>query len=256
MFKAFTWMFQTENFKKQFFTIFLGGLLIYALGFGLIFTGIQWLIPVAYLVSIIPTLYVLGYFWNLAEQIINREMEIQANSIYNGKIKNLFTITLPELNFLRNIWRGIASIFAIILLILPFIGLLWLVNKNGTFAPAYFTLMFAYLILLTPAMLWNYAYRDSVIAVWNLRKVIYIIGNYFFSYIGRVGLMVLIGLINYIIDFGLSKLLPTTAEQMANLGVLSVISTIFICLVFGIKYLYFVFVNAYLLGTIAPTSEA
>lgn len=260
MFKAFTWMFKTENITKHSLII----LLVYCVHFGLSFIGITQRIPIACTLSLIPLLYIMGYFWNLTENIISRETDVQASNIYDGKIKNVYIITLPQLSVFKNTWRGLSFIIASVLLVLPFLLLYFCVLKQGSLIPIYTIITFVFVFLFAPAMLWNYAYRNSIISVWNIRKVIYIMGNYFWSYIGRVALLVLAGLTSYLIELGFIKiinysastLLPTASTQITNLTSLDIFATILIALACGVKFIYFAYVYVYLLGTIAPSSEA
>lgn len=259
MLQSFIWMFKTEGFKKHFLCLFFGSLLLYLIAFALIFTNIFVLVPAAYLLSIVPSLYIMGYFWNLTEQIISRDNDISANNVYDGKITEVNRVTLPSLAFFKNIWRGIASIFAILLLLVPFIFLFAVGSKYGTLSiaiPMGSMLMTLFCVLLMPAMLWYYSYKNSVVSVWNIRKVIYIIGNYPLRYFSRVICLLILVVINSVIDSHLVKFLPANAQSMASLDFVGGIIAISVCLIFGLKYLYFVYVNAYLLGTIAPTSEA
>lgn len=253
--QPFIWMFKIKDFKQHFWYLICLSIILYVLCIGLAFIPIpepfKFLTKgISYLLSTIPGLYIVGYFWNLTEQIINREKDIDANNIYDGKIKETYTITLPELNFIDNIWRGIASIIATILLAIPFAIIMLAGFKQGTLAalpPAFALFIPAFLCMFFPALFWNFAYRGSVVAVWNIRKAIYLVGNYPLKYFVNVFTMVVINIISTAIDYFLS----TFALSKANLIIITIVYAII-----GLKYLYFIFVNAYLLGTIAPTSEA
>ena len=246
--QPFIWMFKTKGFKKHYLLLLIILLLAYALNFA--FTFMPEFKGIAHLLSLVPGLYLLGYFWNLTEEIINREQNIEANNIYDGKIKETYTITLPELEFIDNVWRGIASIIANILLVIPFAIIMLMGLRHGTLAalpPAYAIFIPIFLILFVPALLWNFAYRGSVVSVWNIRKAIYLVGNYPLRYFANVFTIVVVSIISGGIDYLLAAFVRSTGNLVFIIAAY---------LIIGIKYLYFIYVNAYLIGTIAPTSEA
>lgn len=253
--QPFVWMFKVKEFKKHYLYLALLTIVMYVLYFGLtiipISASFQFLVNgAAYICSIIPGLYILGYFWNLTEQIIHRDRNIEANNIYDGKIKETYTITLPELDFIDNVWRGVASIVATVLLIIPFVIIMFMGIRQGTLAalpPAFAIFIPVFLSLFFPALFWNFAYRGSVIAVWNIRKAIYLVGNYTAKYFLNVIILLVISVISGLIDYFLLILAFSTANFVIIAAAYAIV---------GIKDLYCIFVNAYLIGTIAPTSEA
>ena len=134
MLKPFIWMFKTEDFNKHFWYLFFTYIKFFVLAviafiLGFIFwdsmpiaSGVYYVLGGIFLVC--PFLCVQGYFWSLTENIISRDWDISASSIYNGKIKNVFKVTLPEINTFKFIWRGVASVVATILMFIPFVLLL------------------------------------------------------------------------------------------------------------------------------------
>lgn len=240
--QPFIWMFKVKEFKKHFLYLACFSIALFTL-----FLETKW---IGYLCSIVSGLYLTGYFWNLTEQIIHRDRSIEASNIYDGKIKETYTITLPKLDLIDNVWRGVASIFAAVLLIIPFLVIMYTGFQQGTLAdlpPALAVFIPVFLSLFFPALLWNFAYKGSVIAVWNIRKAIYLLGNYPLRYIFNVTILLIICIISGLVDYFLTKF----AFSTENIVVITVSYAII-----GIKYLYFIFVNAYLIGTIAPTNEA
>lgn len=278
MIQPFIWMFKHKDFKQHFG--YLAGILIKFFIPAIILSIFLFLFPnflqinfqialliLTALLFAAPFLCLQGYMWELTENIISRDWDIVANSVYNGRIKQVYKIELPELRTFKLIWRGIASVVANILMAIPIIllilisGILGVIGckffNTTVFAnPAYpYALIGAVLIywFLVPAFLWNYANRDSVVAVWNLRKAVYIAGNYTGKYILNSTafctfnflVSLLISLIKAILSFGLS--IANIPFMFATLLIIG-IAIYFI-------YIYSVYVNAYLLGTIAPPHE-
>lgn len=286
MLEPLIWMFKAENFKKHFFYLLIICIVyvLLALGF-LVLTAIFGsnvdfvtslsLKLVNLAILLIPILCLTGYFWSLTDNIINRENDITANNIYNGKLKVLNIIELPEFNFLRFVWRGIASIVATILLCLPvimFYGSLTInlpdVSDFYGWTPLQLSIFTSIITLLIaifiPALLWNYARRDSIVAVWNLPKAIYIIGNYSGTYFKNTFLFVASSYLNsYLIKIFTNLIgLNFTTSAASNGGILLSISgsdiilpLILTILVFYVSGIYWIYVNAYILGTIAPPNE-
>ena len=112
-----------------------------------------------------------------------------------------------------------------------------------------------------PALLHNYAYRDSVFAVLNLRKAVYLMGNYPFRYLWNTFLIFIFSLISAVILNFLSNI-SGFSSNISNVNLSHVIANIHVIITFAIIMLvtifwriYPLFVNAYLLGTIAPKEE-
>ena len=265
MLEPFIWMFKTQNFKKHFlyllfsFAAFMitAILLFFCVTFFLKDIFIQ---NIFYLLSfilfILPLLLVQGYFWELTESIISRDWDIKAASIYNGKIKSIFSIELPEINSLKFIWRGIASIVASILMVIPFALLMFsggiATNLSGL-PPESLGFLYIFIMAFIPALLWNYASRNSVFAVWNIRKAIYLMGNYTGKYIFNIILFIIFYTVDYFILFFLAEVLGI--KTITELNSINAIKVLIWTVVAYIKYFYTLYVYAYLLGTIAPSGE-
>ena len=142
------------------------------------------------------SLVVQGYFWELTSSIISRDVDIVANNIYSGKIKSVFVISLPDFKPAKFIWRGFASIVASIMMVLPYALLVFSTAFTGVFTlpmleignfhsiyAICYNLLYVFFFAFLPAMLWNYAKENSVFAVWNIRKAVYLLGTYPGKYI-------------------------------------------------------------------------
>lgn len=263
MFEAFTWIFKKENFKKHYILLLV--LNIFSiLPVILLLTGIiKSLIGacIALLLAFLSALPLCGYYWNLVENIIDADTDISANSIYNGKIKSCLKIDLPELNFGKLLWRGIASLVANILLITAYTLLMFSVGFCAGFSGAYFnqfSTLFAPLqlfaigigvlmfYLFIPALFWNYAKNNSVVAILNIGKAIYITGNYTGRYLCKIFQMIFIYLVNVLILFLISFPIVLINPQIG------IIFQYVAAIPLGV---YFMFVYAYVLGTLAPNEE-
>ena len=275
MLEPFIWMFKAENFKKHllYLLAMFGGFFALALiaslaGYFLPHLSIQSFLcsSIAIFFFIAPFLCFQGYFWELTANIISRDTDIKASNVYNGKIKEVFKIELPELNTFKFIWRGFASIVATLLMFLPFVMLAGTTFFTGVFlipmvnidafASTYLvSYLFIYLFLCSfiPALLWNYAKQDSVVAVWNIRKAIFIMGNYTGKYIWNTLLFIVFYIINYAVIAGIGFLLGVYSNLSMDVSAVIRI-VLFYILSTGI-YFYALYVYAYLLGTIAPSAE-
>lgn len=268
MFEPFIWMFKTDNFKQHFIYLFFTYIKFFVIAITFLILGV--LLPQYFIASIVcyvlsglffiaPILCVQGYFWELTESIISRDWDISTANIYNGKIKQIFTVHLPEIKTFKFIWRGIASIVATILMFIPFV----LLMASGTFLAAVSSLpvqtaLLLYLFICTfiPALLWNYAARDSVFAVWNLRKAIYIMGNYTGKYILNTVLFIIF----YLADYFLLALMAFLSgahdtSSLLSLSLFAIVKLVLFYLFSYVQYIYCLYVYAYLLGTIAPPAE-
>lgn len=269
MFEAFYWIFKTEGVKQQIFYL-LGrtGILI---ALYLIIIALSFLNPILLIVN--PILLFIfgllicflwsGYYWELTEQIIGRDFDVVASTVYDGRIKNKYNIELPELSFKKFIWRGFASFIATLILIVPYVLLIAagiysikigsenaLLGNIRSYLPIVAAIALS--IFLFPALMWNYAVRNSIIAVLNIRKAIFIIGNYTGKYLWNVFLMFALNiLINGIFLIAENSFL---AIGYFNTN-LAKVFLIFVVLVHFITVIYQMFVNAYLLGTITPPAE-
>lgn len=269
MFEPFIWMFKAENFNKRVLQLFLSMLLLilialvlYAVSAFLIndFYIKYTLLILAAIFYISSSLVVQGYFWELTSSIISRDVDIVANNIYSGKIKSVFVISLPEFKPAKFIWRGFASIVASIMMVLPYALLVFSTAFTGVFTlpmleignfhsiyAICYNLLYVFFFAFLPAMLWNYAKENSVFAVWNIRKAVYLLGTYPGKYILNTFVFVIFYLLNWLFVYGL--ILLTIPIQIQYLQVL-------ICnFAASILYLYSLHVYAYLLATITPPGE-
>ena len=274
MFKPLFWMFKTEGFKDHILylmkaNVFFAALLSLAallhsilidtpaLVSGIIFLGLL----------LIQFLLFQGYFWVLTECVINRSTDITASDIYNGKTKKIYKISLPKISTKKFIWRGAASIIATALLIYPLI-LFFVTSSSGAKMYSIFSsqnnsllgvsgCLIIFIGLFIPALLWNYARRDSIFAVWNVPFAVHIMGNYTLRYIFNTLMFVLFSYIFYLIInmlifvTGIQSIISNSTPDIVTL----IKFLIFIFITYTI-YPYWMYVNAYILGTIAPEEEA
>ena len=283
MIESLIWMFKTKKFKNHFLFLLSFEVILFLLGLLLILLAVPFrntffasaLIILSIVCFIVSFLFLQGYFWELTEAVIKRDTDIDATTHYNGKIKVINIIKLPELKFKRLIWRGIASIVASVILFIPVIYILLglsitavdtikLLNMNTQQTILMYKYLVLFICMFIPALLYNYASKDSVFAVLNLPHAIYLIGNYTWRYFKNTFLF-LIFLFSYAFlmnmittSFGLNF---STASAETGHNILSIsganilfsgIILLFFTLIFRI---YFIYVNAYLLGTIAPKEE-
>lgn len=275
MFTPFVWMFKSENFKKHFwylfltfFKFFIPSLVLFIMlivftkneQFDVLYSYAFYILGISF-----PFLCVIGYFWELTSSIINRDVSIQAASIYNGKVNLIESITLPELKTFKFIWRGFASVVATSIMFLPFVMFLiftgFIDGTTGMFCRVSHIYLGGYiglyvvLLFLMPAFLWNYAKENSVVATIDLRKAIYIAGNYPLRYIWAI-LRYIVVYVGSSFAFVQLALLLGVDTQNFDFSVFYLLK-LFILLTFVyVFYIYSVYVYAYLLGTIAPQAEA
>ena len=286
MFEPFIWMFKTEGFKTHYIKILITSIILFVAGiistFPTVFLGTALFVfnPILSIIIFALGIFlacssffmVQGYFWELTEQIIDRTCDIKSASIYNGKISQVYTIVLPEWNVLKMIWRGFASIVATIIMYIPwgiliytcllaqqktaidFANRLSLISVEPTlWIPM--ELLLLIFIFLIPGLLWNYANRNSVVATLNIRKAIYIFGNYPLKYILNLLAMALFYFVDMGLTLGLIKLFHIDSlAQSSNHILAGILLLLFSTFVF-IKFLYKIFVYAYLIGTLAPSGE-
>lgn len=269
MLEPFIWMFKTKNFKQH---------VLY-----LLFTYVKFFIPaivcfcasaflcvsfqpivgfvltvLGFVLLIAPFLCVQGYFWELTGAIIDRDWDIKSASVYNGKVSSIYSVTLPEIDTKKFIWRGIASYVAIVIMFIPFLLIILSTSAvtllNGDYTSTYsicYVLLFLFFFMFIPALLWNYANRNSILAVLNIRKAIYLIGNY----TGRYFLNTILAFaFSFLVSF-VGALVSIPMQNPASLNVLSILSIIIYCLITIPLSIYSIYVFSYLIGTIAPPAE-
>ena len=213
--QPFIWMFKSEGFKSH--ILYLIAMTLFLLVVSAVLVGITVttsifttfltnnfviiILAIAALLffCLLPFWFGQGYFWELTYRIIQRESDVKASNIYNGKVSQVFKITLPERNVFKFIWRGFASFVATIIMYTPYVLIVYAylstygINGQNEFFSNPMTPILALALImniLTPALLWNYANRNSVLAVLNIRKAVYIAGNYTGRYILNVLLMI------------------------------------------------------------------
>lgn len=243
MFEAFIWMFKKENFKKHYLILICCSLLTNLTLILFLMGKITSIISMAFagLIMFITGLFLCGYFWNLTENIIDAEADISANTVYNGKIKTFLKIELPTLKIFKLIWRGFASIIANILILIPYFLLIYLANLSAAVKPSTLMLLpfiMLFYLLFFPALFWNYAKSNSVFAVLNITKAVYIMGNYPGRYIVKAFQLAVI----YILFTVLTVFLTNTTDIFVYIAILPVA-------------IYLTLVYAYILGTLVPNEE-
>ena len=113
------------------------------------------------------------------------------------------------------------------------------------------TLIYAF---LAPALLWNYAKQDSVFAVLNFRKAVFVAGNYSGKYLLNC---ILYAIFNALPSYLFTFLVAIFQIQMFDFtNPIYLIKFALVEVIGYFVYIYCIFVNAYLLGTIAPPCEA
>ncbi len=278
MIEPFIWMFKTENFKQRFWQLIASvGVFIFlfwVINFISCFFSqkyLEWFIYFDAILIMMLVFFIQGYFWELTSNVINREIDIEAGNIYSGKIKNIFRIEIPDFRPLKFIWRGFASAVASLLMFVPLFllsissiytsnTLVHIFRLNTQYLYVYtvcYCILFVSFFLIMPALLWNYAKQNSVVAVWNFRKALYIVESYPLRYIGNTSLFMFYYSLNFFIAALLSSIFSITLSSV------SMITTSFLCCIVATLYLFIVFfiyiynihVYAYLLGTLTPYTE-
>lgn len=275
MLEPLVWMFRNKDFKKRFLQLCLTLIVALLILIGLLFsTNVieftflngQILNILFVVVCFFTSLIIQGYFWELTSNIISRNWDISASNVYSGKIKERFFIDLPKINVIRFLWRGLASIVATIMMMLPFVLVIYtsvLTTPAFNFDVEYIEglsvvyqvscgIVLVMLFIALPALLWNYAKQDSVFAVWNFPKAFYLIDSYPLQYIKNLILFVIFYLLNtgiiYLLNYFFMIVMQLSPQENPLVYVMiGIISTF--------MYLYSLHVYAYLLGTIAPVSE-
>lgn len=286
--EPFIWMFSVKNFKHHFVYLLLMAAICWSIVFALFMINgsnffatpnlyLNIAIVIAEIVLFLaPILCLTGYYWCLTDNIIGRDIEAKLNSVYNGKnpdLKNV--ITLPEWDIPRFIWRGIASIFATFIMYIPFTLLMILIVFNLSLYAAFYNLdpmqviiavgiVMLIVSLLIPGLLWNYARRDSVVAVLNIPKAIYLMESYPLKYFLNSFLIVVFSIARsfimraIVVALGFGAILTTNTVPCNCTQFFSETFTTIYAILLVIGYIidtYLIFVNSYLLGTIAPPSE-
>ena len=277
MFEPFIWMFKLPDFKIHFLKLFVVTVILSVQAIILFFplmmlfsTANSFFVFAIYTIIAVfvfcaPILFIQGYYWELTSQIIDRSSDIISTSIYAKKVREINKITLPEWDVRRYIWRGFASIIATLIMLIPWIAVIYLnisqISRNNMNPAIGVPLIcFAFLFyLLVPGLLWNYAKRDSILAPLNIPKAIYLFGNYTGKYILNIIIMFFVYVfdivLTYILNniFGFSQMITGITGIKALLFSLSIIIPYLIFML--VKWLYLIHIHAYLIGTITPVGR-
>ena len=266
---AFIWMFKEKDFKKHFVLlaqwILIGSILLLATAalfsiFSLddLFSKTSFLVIMGVLISL-PCLLPLGYFWELTENIIDRTYDIQSNSVYNGKIKKIYKIKLPIFDVPKFVWRGFASLVACAILFGLYGYLIYLYCKNASsyqYPEQMYIFFWILMATLLPALLWNYAKQNSILAVLNFPKAVYLIGNYFSRYIVVLIALFVIFVVNVFLDKFLVEFIQKFIQSGIGVENLILLPIFLIYLVLSIlKDIYLIYVLSYILANIVPETE-
>ena len=280
MIKPLIWMFKVENFKEHYLKLLFNYIKYIIIAFLLMclcvgFKSYMVLSFVFLCASIIcffiPFFLSQGYFWELTDEAINRDYDLTASNVYDGRLTKIFKIRLPEWNSKKFIWRGVASIVATIILYVPIVAMfLYMVasgnmQSGGLYSIPIFSIysfdvtpiiLWCFLVyFIVPAFLWNYAKRNSVISVLNLRAAIYLIGNYPATYFMNALCFIIYAAIDFFIMSGLVKVFFDNGVLASGDNLFGLLLFAILFLIWVVKYLYTIFVCAYLLGTIADTGD-
>ena len=250
MFQAFFWMFKNKNFINHIIKLSFISLMFFAL--------IYFINPIINVISpnlspkislIIKTLLLMtpilltqGYFWYLIDEIIGREFDILANNVCNEKVEKYLVINLPKIEVTKLIWRGIASFVASFLINMPYILLVTISKWSGSYEmlpPVFIACVYFGYYLFFPAFFWNYARTNSIMGIIDFRTAIYIMGNYTLNYVLIVILLVIVNGASFYIDQYITGFI---VQNNININITTTIAYI----VLWFKYLYLLFVNAFL----------
>lgn len=267
MLKPFIWMFKEQQFYKDYTKLLIINIVIVLLAFGMYFfssyfSDTNFLLPILikFLIIILllgNILCNLGYFWELTSGIIHRTTEIYANNVFNGKIKEKYKYNFPEKFNIKNfIWRGFASIVATILLTGAYAYLFLSDNFKTSFVGVTAIVVMCFLSLFIPALLWNYARLNSIFSVWNIFKAKYVFQNYTFTYLKNIIVAILFASIDFGLIYIIFNLIKNININFIEPSFVDISFILLITVVVLIKFIYNIFVYAYLLGTIAPSAEA
>lgn len=268
MFRAFYWMFLNEDMKKSFLQnnsklLIFCGLSFAFYSFAVLISNLNislisklFINFIAIILFLFPYLVMYGYFWDLTESIIYRKEEIESSNVYNGKIRKYALVEIPDINILKFTWRGIASIVAILILILA-VGLMWI----GLFMTQDPHLMLLAVILslivylFSLGLFWNYAKRNSVFSTLNIFAGIHLLGVYPLRYIWNGFLWIVYCALNSSIGALLYKILGLGMLQSAVIDPVLYLRLGLYGILLLCWYLYMLYVGAYIIGTLAPTDD-
>ena len=269
MLNAFIWMLKLKDFKKHFIYLTLTTIVSFLIAFYIQTTSLsalfQTILTLIFLA--VPFLAITGYFWDTTQNVVDRSVDYKFSNIYGKGIKEkLVGIELPDFNLFKHIWRGISSLVASVLIMLPLYVLLTIsgrlqeLSSITTMTPTVMICLFYFSFF--PALLWNYAKNNSIVSVFNFPKAVYIMGNYTTRYVIHTVILLALIFADKIINHVLCLHLTLDISTLTNIG--SIISflqntdlllLILPLIIILIKSIYLLMVYAYILGTIAPIDE-
>lgn len=269
--EAFIWMFKKKDYMKQ-FLIFMVTILVLIISAMLIYYNIIvdiknsssinfmfYFKPVFSLFLVaLPLLIIIGYFFKLTLNVIQRKYTQELSNIYDGIMSKNCEIELPKLNLFSLALKGIGAVIAMIVPITAVSGLFYIsfVHGNAHELPLpVWIFIIVFLLFLIPALLWNYAKENTLFSMINLSKSVYIIGNYFFNYIKTIIALLFASTISSIISHFTITTFGSTNLAIKTLDIMHINFFIALSLDY-ILIVYLTFVYAYIIGTIAPIEEA
>lgn len=266
MFKAFYWMFLSEQMKKTFWynnrqLIKICGILFlicFLLSMSVHFNPNEiYKITVALLALItflLPFILLYGYFWELTDNIIDRKTEIISSDIYSGKVHTIENIIIPEINIRKFVWRGISAYVSMLILglvVFSIFAAVVLIQDPNAIRGAYLFSIILY--FLSFGMFWNYAKRNSVFATLNIGAGVHLLGTYPGKYLWNWLLGAVFATINALISAVPYTLLGI--NNIASFDNISCLKLVLYSMFSAIQFIYTLYVGAYLIGTLAPNSD-
>ena len=257
MLNAFVWMFRKKEFAKHFFYlmffIFMALALTIASTKNLFAFNNNLALAMEFLPFVIYFV-LMGYFWDLSSEIIERERDVEASSVYNKRVSIKYNFEMPSLNFIKLAWRGFSSIVASVLIPIPYLILFYISSSSGHYdsLPTWVKIFsLGLFVSFAPALYWNYAKTNSVFATLNIAKAVFVMGNYTFRYISIVFVWLLLLLANFYVDSIIYNYVSVAHDiNLISISILCLMSFLFI-----FKTAYLIFVHAYILGSLVPASE-
>jgi hypothetical protein len=204
---------------------------------------------------LIPSLLTLGYFWEMTASVIDRKTDIVSASVYNGKVKLIENIKLPEIKFFKFVWRGISGFVALIIMEVPVIMIF--LNIIIFRKPEWLIVLIIIQVLiwfLYPGLAWNYAKNNSVFSTWNLYTAGHLLENRPGRYLWNLFLMILtwfafitiVGIAEYIIG------IPSENDINNMHGLIMYLLPV---LIFYLPYIYLQHVFAFLIGSLGNSND-
>ena len=264
MFKAFYWMFQKPENKKLFiknsmilFGVTILSLIILCVMVYLVFIESVFGCLIIFVLPflLIPALLTLGYFWEMTAGVIERKTDIVSSSVYNGKVKLIENIKLPEIKFFKFIWRGFSGFVALVIMEVPVI--IVFLNIIIFRKPEWFIVLVVIQVLilfLYPGLAWNYAKNNSVFSTWNLYTAGRLLENRPGRYLWNL-LLTILAWVAFIIITGIVEYFIGTLSESDINNMQKFIIYLLPTLIFYIPYIYLQHVFAFLIGTLGNSND-